>query len=91
MPTNYVNGNRKYIHPAQKELIVSMASFMSSADIAHVTHISQRTVQRVVSLWKRTGEVERKPLVRGRPREPSSGDVAVSESCFLVRASPLML
>lgn len=46
------------IHPAPKELIVSMAAYMCSADIAHVTHISQHTIQRVIALWKKTWKVE---------------------------------
>jgi len=69
-------GNRRYIHPAQKELIVSMSAHMSSAEIARVTHISQRTVTRVVALWRQTGKVERKPEVSGRPCELDSDDVA---------------
>lgn len=73
-------GNRRYIHPAQKELIVSMAGHMNAAEIARVTHISQRTVRRVVALWRETGKVERKPEIAGRPGELNSDDIAVGGS-----------
>ncbi|KZP27723.1 hypothetical protein FIBSPDRAFT_730513 [Athelia psychrophila] len=69
-------GNRRYINPAQKDLIVSMAAHMSSAEIAKVTHISWRTVYQVVTLWQQTGKVERKKVVSGPSCELDSGDVA---------------
>lgn len=59
-----------------------MANHMSSADIAEVTHISQQTVQRVIAMWKKTRKVEQWPLVRRRPRELNSGDVAVYSSFY---------
>lgn len=70
--------NRRYIHPAQKELIITMAHSMTLEDIADVTKISARTVRRVVRLWKQTGSVERKPVNPGRPRELDMADVVVS-------------
>ncbi|KAH7907310.1 hypothetical protein BJ138DRAFT_1160468 [Hygrophoropsis aurantiaca] len=51
--------NRRYIHPAHKELLVTMSATMSSKQIARPTKISQRTVQRVLQLWKESGVVER--------------------------------
>ncbi|KZP02818.1 hypothetical protein FIBSPDRAFT_969578 [Athelia psychrophila] len=53
-----------------------MADHMSSREIAKATHITKRTVQRVVALWKQTGKVERKNKVRGQLRVLNSGDVA---------------
>jgi transposase len=76
--------NRRYIHPAQKELMITMSQStrMTPKDIARVTNYSERTVQRVIRLWKETGLVERRPTNPGRPRELDTADVMVSYSAI---------
>ena len=71
--------NRRYIHPAQKQLIITMSHSMTLKDIATATKISERTVQRVVRLWKQTGLVERKAMRTGRPRELDTTNIMVSK------------
>ncbi|TFK68633.1 hypothetical protein BDN72DRAFT_741151, partial [Pluteus cervinus] len=73
-------GNRRFIHPAAKEQLVVMSAHMSASQIAAVTHISKRTVNRVIRLAKTTGAVIRKPLQCGRPRVLSSLDIAYLEA-----------
>ncbi|KAF8493763.1 hypothetical protein F5888DRAFT_1617681, partial [Russula emetica] len=68
------------IHPAQKELIMTMAHSMTPKEIAKVTKVSERTIQRVVHLWKQTGLVVQKPVNPGRPRELDMEDVMYLES-----------
>ena len=49
--------NRRHIHKAVKEQLVFMAARMKSRTIAHVTGVSQRTVNRVIRLKRLTGLV----------------------------------
>lgn len=78
-------GNRRYIHPAQKELLVTMSTHMKTSEIEAVTGISQRTVQRVLRIWSNTGQVVCKPNDAGRPRKLDDIDVLVrNEALFMV-------
>ncbi|KAI0365358.1 hypothetical protein BV20DRAFT_938165 [Pilatotrama ljubarskyi] len=62
-------GNRRHIPDEQKELILTMLAHLSPKKIADVTGISARTIRRVRQTYRETGQVSRKPLVNGRPRE----------------------
>ena len=54
----------KHTKPAARELIVDMAHRLSTAEIAHATGKSRRTIQRILS-DRGNGE---KPNTQGRPR-----------------------
>ncbi|KAL1663510.1 Homeodomain-like protein, partial [Schizophyllum commune] len=57
------------IHPEQKKVIPAMyARGQKPRQIAASLPFSRRTVDRVLSTYKATGDVTRKPLVTGRPR-----------------------
>jgi transposase len=71
-------GNRCHIHAAVKEQLVIMSAFMRPREIGHVMGISKRTVNRVLSLSRRTGSVVQKPIQEGRPRALNALDIAVS-------------
>ena len=72
-------GNRRFIHPEQKRLICIMSAHLKNSDIAEVTEISERTIQRTLATWQQTGQVTRKPLQDGRPRILTSLEVSVCE------------
>ena len=71
---------RRHIHKAIKEQLVVMSEHLESSNIARVTGISHRTVNRVIKLKRETGSVVRNPLVigPGRPRLLNGLDIAVS-------------
>ena len=74
---------RRHIPRSVKEQLVVMLGYMRPSQIARVTHINIRTVQRVLALALQTGSVIRKPLQVGRPRELDSLDANVgSTSCL---------
>lgn len=70
-------GNRRHIPCAAKEQIVMISAHMPPRKISHVTGVSTRTIQRILSLSQKTGVVERIPLQRGRTRELSALDLSV--------------
>ena len=70
--------NRRHIHKAVKEQLVSMAARMKSRTIAHVTGVSQRTVNRVIRLKRLTGLFIRVPFAAGRPRLLNGIDASMS-------------
>lgn len=71
-------GNRVYVSRERKELIVSLASRHKTGEIANICQVSPRTVQRVLELWRKRGDVVREPHQIGRPRELDDLDLAVS-------------
>jgi hypothetical protein len=67
--------------------VVRMAPILEPSEIATFTAVSERQQRRILSLWKNTGEVvqHRDWRVRGRPRQLTPDDVAVSHFyCVLV-------
>ncbi|KAF8225460.1 hypothetical protein L208DRAFT_1408430 [Tricholoma matsutake] len=70
-------GNCRYIHPAVNEQLFFMSCSLRSSKISRVTGVSERTVNRVLSLSRRTGSVARKPFPEGRPRVLNALDIAV--------------
>ncbi|KAF8153094.1 hypothetical protein B0H34DRAFT_662937 [Crassisporium funariophilum] len=81
--------NRRHIHKAVKEQLVFMAARMKSCAIAHVTGVSQRTVNRVIRLKRLTGSVVRVPFAAGRPRLLNGIDASYLES--LIKRTPDLL
>lgn len=61
-------GNFRHIPKSAKEQLVVMSASMKSSEIAKVTGVSHRTVNRVKRLAHATGSVVRTPLEHGRPR-----------------------
>ncbi|KZP17418.1 hypothetical protein FIBSPDRAFT_667968, partial [Athelia psychrophila] len=74
-------GNRVFVSRERKELIVSLADKYKTDEIANICHVSSRTVQRVLELWRKHGDVVREPLQAGRPRELDYLDLAYLEAC----------
>ena len=62
---------------AVKEQLVVLSGYLKSSDIAHITHISKRTVDHVLQLKWETGSVVHTPLTRGWPRLLNGLDIAV--------------
>jgi hypothetical protein len=75
---------RRHIPKAVKEQLVVMSGNLKSSDIARVTHISKRTVDRVLKLKQDTGSVVCIPFALGRPRLLNGLDMAVRFLCFTV-------
>ncbi|EPQ59948.1 Homeodomain-like protein [Gloeophyllum trabeum ATCC 11539] len=73
-------GNRRYIPPEQKQLVITMSMSMKPREIAEVTKMGRSTVSRILALWRDTGEVERKPPDLGRPRALTSVEEMYLES-----------
>ncbi|KAG2749320.1 hypothetical protein P692DRAFT_201908963 [Suillus brevipes Sb2] len=71
-------GNRRHIPESVKQQWITMSAHMKSKDIAHVTHSSHRTVNRVLRLSRLTGSVIQKPLQAGRPCLLTSSDATAS-------------
>ena len=65
-------GNRRHISKEVKEYIIVMSAHMSSQEIAKVTGISKRIVNRVKRLALRTGKVVNLLLQAGQPYLPHS-------------------
>lgn len=59
--------------------IVRMSPLFSSRQIAAYTGVSRRSVQRILALWRRTGNPRNIPMpwMRGRPRSMDIDDVEV--------------
>lgn len=59
--------------------IVRMAPLLSIEKIEALTAVSRRQIQRILTLWRRTGEVTtyQDRRIRGRPRQLSADDVSV--------------
>jgi transposase len=70
-------GNRRHTPPEHKQLMVVMASYKTSKEIAEITNTSERTVQRVINKWRTTGQYVHIPLELGRPRILTALDVSV--------------
>ncbi|RXW12687.1 hypothetical protein EST38_g13170 [Candolleomyces aberdarensis] len=79
-------GNRRHITKEVKQLVVVMSMYLRSRQIAEITGISRRTVNRVLGLYRTTGSVVRVPLQPGRPRVLNSLHVAYLES--LIERTP---
>ncbi|KAI0324364.1 hypothetical protein GY45DRAFT_1228177, partial [Cubamyces sp. BRFM 1775] len=60
---------RRHIPDEQKELILTMSERLSTKEISALIGCSARTVRRVLQTFRETGQVSRKPLQVGRPRE----------------------
>jgi transposase len=72
-------GNYRFISEEQKRLVLTMSlRGMKVKDIVNMTGICKRSVCRVRSTWKATGEVVRPSLDYGRPRILSSLEISVS-------------
>ncbi|KAJ3478506.1 hypothetical protein NLI96_g9707 [Meripilus lineatus] len=56
-----------YISAERKQIATSISALSGTSEAATLTGISRRTVQRVVKLYRETGEVERKPVRSGPP------------------------
>jgi hypothetical protein len=76
-------GGHQHIPCSVKEHLVVMSGYMRPSQIARVTHINIRTVQRVLALALQTGSVVRKPLQAGRPRELNTLDANVDSITHL--------
>ena len=71
-------GNFRYIPEEQKKLVLTMSlRGMKNREIEAATGIKTRTIRRLISLWKSTGQVVKHPLETGRPRELTSLEVSV--------------
>ena len=71
-------GNYRFISEEQKRLVLAMSlRGVKVKDIVSTTGICKRSVCRVRSTWKATGEVVRHSLDNGRPRILSSLEVLV--------------
>ncbi|KAJ6571917.1 hypothetical protein B0H19DRAFT_935535 [Mycena capillaripes] len=81
-------GNRCHIPPAQKWLVITMATHgcMKGPAIHDATGISVRTIYCILSTWRSTGKVVRVPLELGRPRILTALDVSFLEG--LVERTP---
>ncbi|KIJ91793.1 hypothetical protein K443DRAFT_75422, partial [Laccaria amethystina LaAM-08-1] len=80
-------GNYPFISAEQKWLVLTMSLHgMLIRDIVSVTGICKRTMRRVRSTWKDTGDVVRRSLENGRQRSLSSLEVLYLES--LVEKQP---
>ncbi|KAI0737060.1 hypothetical protein BC629DRAFT_1257965, partial [Irpex lacteus] len=79
-------GNRRHIPQEQKQLVVMMSRTLDNRTIARATEISERTIRRILELWRNTGCVEQRPYVCGRPRVLSMVDVLFLEG--LVEHTP---
>ena len=73
-------GGRRHIPCSEKEQLVVMSGYMRPSQIARVTQINIRTVQRVLALAFRMGSVVRNPLQAGRPRELNALDANVGST-----------
>ncbi|KAI0338144.1 hypothetical protein BDW22DRAFT_1338441 [Trametopsis cervina] len=73
-------GNRRHIPPEQKELIIKLSAKLDIKTIAHSTEISERTIRRLLSLWRTTGKVTQDRYVDGRPRLLGMYDILYLES-----------
>jgi hypothetical protein len=74
-------GNRRYIHPELKKLVLKMQRenpTMTRSEIKELTGVSVITQSRIRTLERETGEVIRTPLQMGRPRLLNALDAAVS-------------
>jgi hypothetical protein len=71
-------GNFRYIPEEQKKLVLTMSlRGMNNKEIEIATGIKTRTIRRLISLWKSTGQVVKCPAERGRPQGLTSLEVAV--------------
>jgi hypothetical protein len=70
-------GNRRHISRSVKKLLVRMSHTLRPEAVENATGISQRTVYRVRSLQRTTGDVVRHSILQGRPRVLSAVDVEV--------------
>lgn len=72
----------RYIHPAQKSLIVSLSSHMTPREIQRATHGTQDqvhrcTVERLIKKKRETGDVVHHSTILGRRRELNGLDCDV--------------
>ncbi|TFK31939.1 hypothetical protein BDQ12DRAFT_617966, partial [Crucibulum laeve] len=81
--------NYCYIHPAQTELITTLALTLTPKQIEQHTNICLRTVKHVLALWQRIGNVVNEPLRTGRPRVLNSYEISYIEG--LIECKPDML
>ncbi|KAJ7025432.1 hypothetical protein C8F04DRAFT_926867, partial [Mycena alexandri] len=79
-------GNRRHIPKEKKDLIVVMANHRTPQELADITYISERTIQRVLRNWHRTGSTVKVPVQAGRPRVLTALDVNFLEG--LVQRTP---
>ncbi|TFK82335.1 Homeodomain-like protein, partial [Polyporus arcularius HHB13444] len=74
--------SRRHIPPEMKQQIVTMSAYMTSGEISRVTDVSDRTVRRILGLWREQGVVVRRPAQAGRPRILNGLDLAYLEGCI---------
>ncbi|KAF8954278.1 hypothetical protein BDZ97DRAFT_1677231 [Flammula alnicola] len=79
-------GNRRHISADVKRQLVYMSASLKPCEIAHITGISKRAINRLLELHRRTGCVVKKPLQSGRPRMLNALDIAYLEG--LIERSP---
>lgn len=71
-------GNFRYIPEEQKKLVLTMSlRGMPTKDIASATGITARTIRRLLSRWKSTGETVKHPIDTGRPRVLTGLEICV--------------
>ncbi|KZP28209.1 hypothetical protein FIBSPDRAFT_690215, partial [Athelia psychrophila] len=75
-------GNYTYVSLEIKRLMVSLSGHYKTREIADICKVSPCTVQRVLQLWRQSGEVVRVPVVQGRPHKLDALDLAYLESCI---------
>ncbi|QRW12042.1 DDE superfamily endonuclease [Ceratobasidium sp. AG-Ba] len=72
-----------YIEKPVKGLMPQMQAQIRSAEVASLIGVSQRTVQRTVRLYHRTGSVIWTPIKVGQPRRLSNLEASFLEGCIL--------
>jgi len=80
MPNNY-----RYIPPEQKQLVLRMYCFgdkQSRRELPERTGMSGRTVRRILSNWRKSGNVVASSQSVGRPRSISTVELAVCVHFF---------
>ncbi|KAJ6560057.1 Homeodomain-like protein, partial [Mycena capillaripes] len=71
----------RYIHPAQKRHVITMAEKgMKNDEIAAAINIGESTVRRIKRLWYTTGYVVAHPKKNGRPPILSTLDLEYLEA-----------
>ncbi|KAJ3510040.1 hypothetical protein NLJ89_g4895 [Agrocybe chaxingu] len=82
---------RRYISKEEKKIALRMSveSHLNDEEIAEYTGIRPRTMRRLRQQYRETGEIERKPVVSGRPRLLNALDATFLEA--LVERQPDIL
>jgi len=80
-----MSGNYCFISAEEKRLVLTMSlRGMMVKEIVSATGICKRTVCRIRSTWRDTGDVVRRSLENGRPWSLSSLEVSVCHQILLL-------